>query len=190
MNPFITGKYVILNGLDANDAQNEQWFGLSNDRNIAFNSPNMYRLPNNSEKQLSYFNTLRPTDFIVGITSHEKKDELIGIMSIKEVCRYARRGHHATIFNTNLTWTIKQVIEAHYLVIRHAFHELNYNCIAGGSIDERQSVFMTGLLGFKKEGIQRQLIYRDGRYHDCHIHSLLSDEFEEVSDTIKEYLES
>ena len=59
MNPFITGKYVILNGLDANDAQNEQWFGLSNDRNIAFNSPNMYRLPNNSEKQLSYFNTLK-----------------------------------------------------------------------------------------------------------------------------------
>jgi len=190
MNPFIAGQHILLTSLDTTDARDPQWFGLSNDRNIAFNSPNMYRIPNTPETQQEYFRSLKATDFIVGITTHDRQDQLLGVMSIKEVCRYARRGHHATIFNKSLNWNTKQVIEAHYLVLKHAFHELNYNCIAGGSIDQRQSVFMTGLLGFQKEGIQRQLIYRDGQYHDCHIHSLLRSEFDAISATIVEYLKS
>lgn len=62
-------------------------------------------------------------------------------------------------------------------LINHAFNVLNLNCIWGETFDGNQALKTFKKLGFKEEGRRRSFYYRDGKYIDAILVSILKDEF-------------
>ena len=65
-------------------------------------------------------------------------------------------------------------------ILHHAFYNLNLRrieltCVETNSISPRLYV----KFGFKKEGVKRKAVYKEGKYIDLHIYSLLKDEYVE-----------
>ena len=71
--------------------------------------------------------------------------------------------------------------EAVLLLLDHAFRHLSFHRVAIGVVgfNERALRFWTKI-GFKKEGVQRDGYFYDGKYHDFVLMSILDDEFREL----------
>lgn len=68
--------------------------------------------------------------------------------------------------------------EATFLMLDFAFSQLNLKRITGYWVAENLSSIMLGRsLGFQKEGILRSSIYKNGKYHNQIIMSILSEDF-------------
>lgn len=65
-------------------------------------------------------------------------------------------------------------------LVEYAFQQLNLHCLYSHTLDYNvASQRVRQKCGFKKEGILRQRIYKNGEYHDVVVWSILRDEFEE-----------
>lgn len=62
-------------------------------------------------------------------------------------------------------------------LIRHGFEDLNLHCIWGESFSGNNAMRMFEKVGFKKDGIRRQCYYKEGKYVDAHIFTLLRSEW-------------
>jgi RimJ/RimL family protein N-acetyltransferase len=63
-------------------------------------------------------------------------------------------------------------------LLAHGFKALNLNCIWGETFDKNPAVHVFDRLGFVKEGTRRSFYFREGRFIDCHLYSLLRSEWE------------
>lgn len=61
---------------------------------------------------------------------------------------------------------------------RHGFDVLNLNCIWGEAFDGNPAIEMFKRVGFKEEGRRRQFYFREGKYIDAILFSLIGGEFE------------
>lgn len=69
-------------------------------------------------------------------------------------------------------------IEAYLFVYEYAFERLGLNRVYGTRLMEHKQTRAMGLVMFsKQEGILRQAAYKNGKYHDLSIGSLLSSEY-------------
>jgi RimJ/RimL family protein N-acetyltransferase len=62
-------------------------------------------------------------------------------------------------------------------LITHGFRVLNLNCIWGETFNKNPAAEMFEELGFKKEGTRRDFYFRDGRFINAHLYSLLRSEW-------------
>lgn len=63
----------------------------------------------------------------------------------------------------------------------HGFKILNLNCIWGEAFDGNPAIEMFLSVGFKEEGRRRQFYYREGKYIDAILFSLLRSEYDSGS---------
>jgi len=71
--------------------------------------------------------------------------------------------------------------EATRLVLRFAFGELNLHRVELEVYDfNRRAIRSYEKAGFRHEGIRRQALYRNGRYHDVHLMGILHEEFSDT----------
>lgn len=110
--------------------------------------------------------TIKPkgSDFMVGVC---------GLTSIDHVNRRAE-------FSLYIAPTYQgcgYATEALKTLCAHGFKSLNLNSIWGESFDGNKATAMFEKIGFKKEGTRREFYFKDGRYVDAHLYSLLSREF-------------
>lgn len=64
------------------------------------------------------------------------------------------------------------------LVIAYCFEELNLNCLSVSVMaDNLPSLLLWEKLGFRTEGCLRQRVYKQGRFHDLQVMSLLREEY-------------
>ena len=64
------------------------------------------------------------------------------------------------------------------MLLNYCFNELNLHCVTAEILDYNipsQKLFEK--CGFKKEGVLRQRVYKNGEYHDLFVYSILKDEF-------------
>ena len=72
-----------------------------------------------------------------------------------------------------------RALQAAVMMLRHAFDELNLHRLTGYWLAEhRSSLFLGFSLGFKKEGVLRDYVFKKDRFHDVIVMSLLKPEFE------------
>ena len=72
---------------------------------------------------------------------------------------------------------------AMYQMMKHAFFNLNINRISLKVLtDNIPALRLYEKCGFKKEGVLRQTLYKDGEWHDQIIMSILRSEFKEVEE--------
>ena len=66
------------------------------------------------------------------------------------------------------------------LLIHYCFEELNLHCLTANVIERNSdSRKLWERFGFKKDGIMRERVYKNGKYHNIVAYSLLKDEFYE-----------
>ncbi len=76
-------------------------------------------------------------------------------------------------YQDGLAW-----IETYLFVYEYVFERLNLNRIYGHAIDEHPStILMRSVMFSKTEGVMRQAAFKNGRYYDVSISSILREEY-------------
>lgn len=66
-------------------------------------------------------------------------------------------------------------------LLHFGFDSLNLNCVWGETFEGNPALKMFLDLGMKKEGTRRQFYFKNGKYLDCHLVSLLAEEYRSTS---------
>jgi RimJ/RimL family protein N-acetyltransferase len=73
--------------------------------------------------------------------------------------------------------------EAVRTMLRYAFEELGLNRVELETYSfNPRAIRCYEKAGFKREGVRRQALYRNGKFHDVILMGILRDEFEEMND--------
>lgn len=71
--------------------------------------------------------------------------------------------------------------DAYMTLLRYAFYELRLNRVNGSVFKyNTASIRATEKVGFKQEGIQREAIFKDGKYHDIILLGVLKSDYDKV----------
>jgi RimJ/RimL family protein N-acetyltransferase len=62
-------------------------------------------------------------------------------------------------------------------LVKYGFHVLGLNHIFGETFDGNQAAKCFEKVGFKKEGTRRAFYFREGKFIDAHLYSILASEF-------------
>ncbi|MFW9988751.1 MAG: GNAT family N-acetyltransferase [Candidatus Odinarchaeota archaeon] len=75
-------------------------------------------------------------------------------------------------------WNKNIATEATELLVEYAFNELNLNKLrAGAAVENIGSWSVAEKVGFKFEGISKDNMYVNGRYHDCKTYRILKEDW-------------
>jgi len=76
-------------------------------------------------------------------------------------------------YHDGITW-----IEVNKFVLEYVFERLGLNRMYGSAmIEQEQSNTMGRALFLQTEGVERQAVYKNGRFYDVELHSILKDEY-------------
>jgi RimJ/RimL family protein N-acetyltransferase len=178
-NRLLQGDSIYLDALDRSDIPllAAWWRSIELSQYLAQEA----LFPKNEEDETEWYESARkdPNVFVFAIRRQDD-DTLVGT---------------ATLFNIN--WRIKKCLfgialgdptvwgkglgtDATRVIIRYAFHELNLNSVRLYVYEFNERALKAyEKAGFKTEGIQRQSVYREGRYFDETVMSILRSEWKE-----------
>jgi len=107
-------------------------------------------------------------------------EEMIGYLSIINIDWRNRNAEWGGIIIGNKEHQRKGYSkEAAYLMLDFIFNELGMNRFYGYWLESNKASIQMGLkLGFKQEGILRECIYKNGKYNNLLLLSILKKEFE------------
>lgn len=179
---FIRGTVVDLKVLSRDDVVNSNWYGWFNDEELCQTLQKHY-FPNTLESQIQFWekNILpsstnsQPDKIQLGIC-RVGEPLLLGIVSLNNIDFINRKCEFSMVIGEKEGRNVKVFLEASRLIFRHAFETLNMNRIYGGSISKELVVLMCRSLGCKDEGVSRQDIFKNGKYHDSYRYSLLRED--------------
>lgn len=173
---FLEGEKIYLRPIEKSDLTEtyRDWF---NDAEVCrFNSH--HRFPNYDEDMNEYYKKEIKSgrNLILAIVA-KKSHAHIGNISLQDIDLINRHAELAIIIGDKRFWNKGVGKEAGQLIIGHGFRELNLHRIyCGTSVDNVGMQKLAGFLGFKKEGIQRESIFKEGAYKDTVLYGLLQHE--------------
>lgn len=107
-----------------------------------------------------------------------ENNELIGYLSIIEIDFQNRKAEWGGIIIAPEFSGKGYATESANLMLAHAFNELDINRFWGYWLESNQaSIRMSEKLGFKKEGLLRDFVYKNGKQNNVYIMSILKSEF-------------
>jgi RimJ/RimL family protein N-acetyltransferase len=119
--------------------------------------------------------------FVIEATEGEKRRP-IGSLNLHNI---TPKDHNATFgiaVGDKNYWSKGYGTEAASLIIRYGFEQLNLHRISSSAFSfNARSIKMHLKLGFKEEGRQREVVFKNGAYHDEVIFGLLRDEWQKHS---------
>lgn len=108
----------------------------------------------------------------------KKSDSLIGTISLKDISKLHSRAEMGYWIATPY-WRKGYATEAAKKILHFAFVKLNLNRVFAGFFHTNPaSGRVQEKIGMKKEGIQRQHIYRFGEYKDLILYAILKEDWE------------
>ncbi len=120
------------------------------------------------------------TRLVLGICLKES-GKLIGTVNIQEFDWINRSCHVPILIGDKTEWSKGYATEARMLALKFAFEERGMERVWATIMDTNAaSVKMHEKCGYKKEGVQRHAVYKDGAFHDLIMMSILKDEFKET----------
>lgn len=172
-NPFLTGENIYLSPLTKEDIS-EDYISWLNDKEVCRDNSHA-TFPNTYSKTLSYLESVEKSKTeIVFAIRWIKNDTHIGNISVQNINWINRSAEIAIIIGNKKYWNKGAGSESYRLVIEYSFLTLNMNRLSSG-----QTVTNTGMInvceknGMKKEGILREALYKNGKYIDAVIYSIL-----------------
>lgn len=103
----------------------------------------------------------------------------IGNISLQQIDMMNRQAEIAFLFGNKEYWNKGYATASAELLIAHAFMELGMNRLYFGTNEKNIGMQKVGKhLGFKKGGVSRQALYKNGRYFDIYHYDILREEWE------------
>jgi [ribosomal protein S5]-alanine N-acetyltransferase len=175
---FLKGTHIYLKVLTEKDAGESNWYSWFNDEEITKYMQKHY-FPNTRAAQVDFWreNIKGSTKKLQLAICKVNSSKILGCISLENIDYLNRKAEISTIIGEKEGRNIIVTIEAYKLIINHAFNTLNLNKIYTGTFSKEFAQLMERIFNFKKDGELRQDVYKDGEYHNVHLHSLLRTEF-------------
>lgn len=118
-------------------------------------------------------------DIYLAICLNDNTKEMIGYASINDIDYVNRSAHGGGVVIGNSKYRDGGVKHEVGVKIRElVFGQLNLNRFTGACLAEHKiSRVMMEAAGYQLEGVRRQAIYKDGKYHDSMLFSLLREDY-------------
>lgn len=112
----------------------------------------------------------------------KEENRLIGYLSINSIdWRNRKASWGGVIIGDKELWNKGYATEAAYIMLDYVFNELGLNCFyALWLAPHKASIRMGEKIGFKKEGVLRDRVYKSGQFYNQIAMSMLREDFEEV----------
>ena len=177
-NPFLIGEKIYLSPLTKEDITDEYISWLNDAETSQGNSHATF--PNTYNKTLSYVESTEKSNSAVVFAIRWKKNDLhIGNVSLQNINWINRSGDIAMLLGDKKYRGKGVGTEVMRLMITYGFDTLNLNRITGGNpvqypggrrICEKNEM--------KKEGLLREVLFKNGEYLDAFIFSILRSDYE------------
>ena len=176
--PFIEGEKLYLRELKKEDLRGNM-FNWANDPKVT-HYMFMGLRPNSIEVMEEDFDKLiRSEKDIVFSIVDVKSDAHIGNVGLYTINWVARTAEYRIVIGEKDFWSKGYGAEAAKLILDYGFNKLNLNKIwLGVNSEHKAAVKSYEKVGFIKEGVLRQEIYRNSRYYDATRMSILRKEFD------------
>lgn len=182
MKNLLVGEKLRLTSIDEEDIlEFQKWY---NDVSFMRNYDIVSAIPKNLEavKELVYDIRKSNTAYIFAVKNFHEKD-LIGVTGFENISWnngtaliYIGIGgekHRGKGYGT----------EAFKLTIDFGFEELNFHKIQLNVLEYNEpAIKLYERLGFKREGVYREFIHRDGKRYDMYLYGLLRSEWEHIKE--------
>ena len=180
-NPFIVGDKIYLRPLDTEDI--DSFVLWLNDEEVRQYLSRV--TPLNKVREKDFIEGLYKDDqeIILGIALKEN-DQLIGSVGMHRIAMPFRHAELGIVIGDKSCWSKGCGTEVLNLMLGHGFDELNLHRIFLTVLGfNARAIRAYEKVGFKEEGIFRDHIYRNGKYHDVHYMGILEDEWRERNGT-------
>lgn len=130
----------------------------------------------------------------LAICLNDNSNLMVGYTSINSIDYIHRSAHIGGILIGNKKYRDGIVrFEASCLTREHVFDDMNLHRLSAACLSEHiVSKITIEASGFSLEGIKRDAIYKNGKYHDLLCYSLLNDEYKKIKEqggyTLIEYV--
>jgi len=172
-NPFLISKSIYLSPLTKDDISQDYVSWLNDPEVCTHNSHATF--PNTITKTLSYIDSIEKSKMeIVFAIRWRKNNDHIGNISVQNINWVNRSAEIAILIGNKNYWNKGVGSEAYKLLIDYGFNILNLNRISSGlAITNDGMIKVCEKNRMKKEGLLREVLYKDGRYIDATIYSIL-----------------
>jgi len=176
-NPFLIGTKVYLRPLEREDAP--RFVPWVNDTAVTRTLEAFYR-PINLQTEADFIEKIYKSehDVVLGIVIRAT-DALIGVVGLHQINFKNRRAVFGIFIGEKDEWGKGYGTEATALITEYAFATLNLNrVVLRVHEDNERGIRAYEKVGFRREGVLRQDIYREGRYWDTLVMGILREEWE------------
>jgi RimJ/RimL family protein N-acetyltransferase len=174
--PFLVGELVYLRPLQADDAELfAEWL---NDTRVTRTLRARGPITVEAEREWIARVSADPSEFVCALVLR-KGDRLIGSAGLHAIDWQARSASFGIKIGIPAMWGRGYGTEATRLVTDHAFRTLNLNRVGlqvhAGNVAGRRAYEKAG---YRVEGIQREAVYREGRFGDLVLMAVLRSQWE------------
>ena len=176
MEKFLRGKRVYLRGLKKKDCAGSYRSFINDAESLIFVG-DVGRKPLSKEDLEAYIKTCAArSDLLLGIFEN-KTGAHVGNIHLSQIHPYHRGCLYGIILDRKYMGK-GYAREASELVIKHAFEQMNINRIQINCVEKnKDALSLYKRLGAVEEGRLRQAFYRQNRYLDLMVFSILKDEY-------------
>ena len=120
-----------------------------------------------------------PYEVYWAVCTNDEEKRLIGYVSLSSIHYINSSAQFGGIligdpkYQGGVAW-----IQIYQFVLEYVFERLGLNRLGGRAITEHpQTLSMMKALFFEKEGVEREAVYKNGRYYDVQTHALLKRDY-------------
>ncbi|MBP5769843.1 MAG: GNAT family N-acetyltransferase [Bacteroidaceae bacterium] len=120
-----------------------------------------------------------PYEVFWAICTNDEEQRIIGYACLTNIHYINSSAYFSGImigdpaFHDGITW-----IEVNKFVLEYVFERLGLNRMYGSAMmEQEQSNAMGRALFLQTEGVERQAVYKNGRFYDVELHSILKSEY-------------
>lgn len=170
---------IILRELSFSDVQTiNQW---RNNPELISKLGSNFRYINMETDEQWFKNYMSSRHNTVRCGIHSESNELIGVIYLNNIDHLNQSAELSIMIGDVENRGKGYGKSAVHQMLKHAFFNLNLNRISLTVLtDNLTAICLYEKCGFKKEGVLRQTLYKEGRWHDQIIMSILKSEFKEI----------
>lgn len=146
-----------------------------------------WSFPISKREQIEWYEKEKGQNTVIRYIIETEKDGMVGMIGLKDIDWKNGVASGAGMRIIRKEFKSKGIAtDAWMTLLKYAFNELRLNRINGCALDyNKASLRVTEKVGFKVEGIQRQAIYKNGRFNDLIMLGILKEDYERNIDEIK-----
>jgi RimJ/RimL family protein N-acetyltransferase len=173
---FIVGQNVGLRGLRREDMNDyRRWL---DNPNVTHFMESGWRPANDRDLEEIYRASTEASDTVAFAIVDKEAGGTVGCCGLYAIQWICRRADFRIISGEPSAWNKGFGSEAARLTVAYGFDKLNLETIyLGVNTENKGAIKSYENAGFVREGVRRKLIYRNGRYYDALMMSILREEY-------------